>query len=186
MSGEDPLEEGTATHSNILAWRSPVNRGACRLQSMELQRVRHDWVTKCSTQHRDIKVNFWKVGNRGFLKFSKIHKIHTKVYIYIYMYIYIYIYTHTHTHVHTHIHVGIYIYKVYLSWYILGSIIGYYLSKFLWPFFFFVSFSFFDLFCLFSLSLLLFFLFVFILDNLYWTGLKATGTLYIYIHIYIK
>ena len=24
---EDPLEEGMATHSNILAWRIPVNRG---------------------------------------------------------------------------------------------------------------------------------------------------------------
>ena len=25
---EDPLEEGTATHSCILAWRIPINRGA--------------------------------------------------------------------------------------------------------------------------------------------------------------
>ena len=25
---EDPLEEGTAAHSSILAWRIPVNRGA--------------------------------------------------------------------------------------------------------------------------------------------------------------
>ena len=25
---EDPLEEGTATHSSILAWRSPMARGA--------------------------------------------------------------------------------------------------------------------------------------------------------------
>ena len=25
---EDPLEEGTATHSNILAWRIPMDRGA--------------------------------------------------------------------------------------------------------------------------------------------------------------
>ena len=27
-SGEDPLEEGTAAHSGILAWRIPVDRGA--------------------------------------------------------------------------------------------------------------------------------------------------------------
>ena len=26
---EDPLEEGMATHSSILAWRIPVDRGAC-------------------------------------------------------------------------------------------------------------------------------------------------------------
>ena len=25
---EDPLEEGTATHSSILAWRIPMDRGA--------------------------------------------------------------------------------------------------------------------------------------------------------------
>ena len=25
---EDPLEEGMATHSSILAWRTPMNRGA--------------------------------------------------------------------------------------------------------------------------------------------------------------
>ena len=34
---EDPLEKGKATHSSILAWRIPWT-----VQSMELQRVRHD------------------------------------------------------------------------------------------------------------------------------------------------
>ena len=28
LGWEDPLEEGTATHSSILAWRIPVDRGA--------------------------------------------------------------------------------------------------------------------------------------------------------------
>ena len=28
LDWEDPLEEGMATHSNILAWRIPVDRGA--------------------------------------------------------------------------------------------------------------------------------------------------------------
>ena len=28
LSGEDPLEEGMATHSSILAWRIPMERGA--------------------------------------------------------------------------------------------------------------------------------------------------------------
>ena len=28
LNHEDPLEEGTATHSSILAWRSPMARGA--------------------------------------------------------------------------------------------------------------------------------------------------------------
>ena len=29
LSWEDPLEEEMATHSSILAWESPMNRGAC-------------------------------------------------------------------------------------------------------------------------------------------------------------
>ena len=28
LGGEDPLEEGVATHSSILAWRIPMDRGA--------------------------------------------------------------------------------------------------------------------------------------------------------------
>ena len=28
LGWEDPLEEGMATHSSILAWRIPINRGA--------------------------------------------------------------------------------------------------------------------------------------------------------------
>ena len=28
LGWEDPLEEGTATHSSILAWRIPMDRGA--------------------------------------------------------------------------------------------------------------------------------------------------------------
>ena len=30
LSQEDPLEEGMATHSNILVWRISMDRGACR------------------------------------------------------------------------------------------------------------------------------------------------------------
>ena len=30
LGGEDPLEEGMATHSTVLAWRLPLDRGAWR------------------------------------------------------------------------------------------------------------------------------------------------------------
>ena len=30
LGWEDPLEEGMATHSSVLAWRIPVDRGAWR------------------------------------------------------------------------------------------------------------------------------------------------------------
>ena len=42
LGWEDPLEEGTATHSNILAWRIPWIEESGGLQSMGSQRVRHD------------------------------------------------------------------------------------------------------------------------------------------------
>ena len=40
---EDPLEEGVATHSSILAWRTPRTEQPGRLQSMRSPRVGHDW-----------------------------------------------------------------------------------------------------------------------------------------------
>jgi len=46
---EEPLEEGMATHSSMLAWRIQWTEEPGRLQSMGLQRVRHDWATKHST-----------------------------------------------------------------------------------------------------------------------------------------
>ena len=42
LGQEDPLEEGMATHSNILAWKIPMDREAWWVQSMESQRVGHD------------------------------------------------------------------------------------------------------------------------------------------------
>ena len=40
MAWEDPLDKGKATHSRILAWRSPWT-----VQFMGSQRVGHDWET---------------------------------------------------------------------------------------------------------------------------------------------
>ena len=39
---EDPLEEGMATHSSILAWRIPWTEEPGGLQFIGLQRVGHD------------------------------------------------------------------------------------------------------------------------------------------------
>ena len=39
---EDPLEEETATHASILAWKIPKTEEPGRLQATGLQRVRHD------------------------------------------------------------------------------------------------------------------------------------------------
>ena len=43
---EDPLEEGMATHSSILAWEIPWTEEPGGLQSMESPRVGHNWACK--------------------------------------------------------------------------------------------------------------------------------------------
>ena len=42
LGQKDPLEEGMATHSSVLAWRIPWTEEPGGLQSMGLQRVGHD------------------------------------------------------------------------------------------------------------------------------------------------
>ena len=42
LGQEDPLEEKMAAHSSILAWRIPWTEESSGLQSVGLQRVRHD------------------------------------------------------------------------------------------------------------------------------------------------
>ena len=42
LGQEDPLEKEMATHSSILAWKIPWTEKPGGLQSVGLQRVRHD------------------------------------------------------------------------------------------------------------------------------------------------
>ena len=51
LGWEDPLEEGMATYSSILAWRIPWRQEPSGLQSMGSQRVRHDGATKHTHIH---------------------------------------------------------------------------------------------------------------------------------------
>ena len=46
LGQEDPLEKEMATHSGILAWEIPWTEEPSELQSIELQRVRHNLVPK--------------------------------------------------------------------------------------------------------------------------------------------
>ena len=46
LGQEDPQEKEMATHFSILAWEIPWTEEPGRLQSLGLQRVRHDWATK--------------------------------------------------------------------------------------------------------------------------------------------
>jgi len=49
LGQEDPLEKGLATYSSILAWRIPWTEKPGGLQSMESQRVGHNWTTNTFT-----------------------------------------------------------------------------------------------------------------------------------------
>ena len=42
LDWEDPLEKGMATYSSILAWKIQWTEELCRLQTIGLQRVKHD------------------------------------------------------------------------------------------------------------------------------------------------
>ena len=42
LGRKDPLEEGMATHSSILAWRIPKDRGAWKATVHGVARVGHD------------------------------------------------------------------------------------------------------------------------------------------------
>ena len=49
---EDPLEEGMATHSSILAWRIPWAKKPGGLQSMKSHSAGHSWAT--NTFHKSL------------------------------------------------------------------------------------------------------------------------------------
>ena len=49
LGGEDPLEEGMATHSSVVAWRIPWTEEPGGLWFMELQKVEHNWSNLAQT-----------------------------------------------------------------------------------------------------------------------------------------
>ena len=49
LGWEDPLEKEMATHSSILAWKISWTEEPDGLQSMESQRVGHNWATNTYT-----------------------------------------------------------------------------------------------------------------------------------------
>ena len=60
--GRSPGDSGMTTHSSILAWRIPLDRGAWRPQFLRSQSVQHCWTSKHS-QHR-LLFAFAEAGDR--------------------------------------------------------------------------------------------------------------------------
>ena len=57
LGWKDPLEEGMATHSSILAWRIPVDRGAWRATVHGVAKSRTQ-LSKHSTAQRYLYLNY--------------------------------------------------------------------------------------------------------------------------------
>ena len=78
LGWEDPLEEGTTTHSSILAWRIPWTEQPGGPQSMGSQRVRH------KEQHSSTStILFWVNKNP-----MPLHLLEVCVCMYVCMYVY--------------------------------------------------------------------------------------------------
>ena len=56
LSGEDPPEKEMTIHSRILAWKIPCTEEPGGLQSMELQRVEHNLMTKQQQNRSPLKL----------------------------------------------------------------------------------------------------------------------------------
>ena len=61
LGREDPLEEGMATHSNILAWRTLWTEEPGGLQRS--QRVGHDWSNGAGVQELSLGMHFCHFGS---------------------------------------------------------------------------------------------------------------------------
>ena len=80
LGQEDPLEKGMATHSRIPAWKSPWTEELGGLQSMGLQRVRHDWVTNTFTNtliktSTEFPLDVWKDSTIKYLRATVLENI---------------------------------------------------------------------------------------------------------------
>ena len=69
LGGEDTLEKEMAPHCSMLAWKIPWTEEPGKLQSMESQRVRGDWVIGSNTLHPcwQSLIPFWKILERRWV-----------------------------------------------------------------------------------------------------------------------
>ena len=72
LGQEEPLEEGMATHSSILAWRTPWTEDPGGLQTLGSQRVGHVGSNLAHTQRHEQKlvtgIKEWPTGEEGNIK----------------------------------------------------------------------------------------------------------------------
>ena len=103
LGWEDPLEEGMATHSSILTWSIPMDRGAWRatVHGVAKSQTRQ----QLSTQHSALY--YW--DRSGTLKWTEQPHIcmcrytHLSIYIFLDLYLFLYLYKYRKSWVHINI-----------------------------------------------------------------------------------
>ena len=86
LGWEDPLEEGMATHSSILAWRIPWREEPGRLQSIGSQTVTHD-SSNLASRHASIYSTMYKHTHTH----THTHTITTHCIVYLVLLQYVYL-----------------------------------------------------------------------------------------------
>ena len=71
----DALEKEIAAHSSILAWRIPIDREPGELQSMGLQRVRHNLTTE-HTHTSVFYIRVFSIMNPQVIHTLTQHRLH--------------------------------------------------------------------------------------------------------------
>ena len=70
LGQEDHLEEGIATHSSLLVWRVPIDRGAWQATVHRSQRVRHNWsILACTQANKNIKLKCYYKTDKVILTY---------------------------------------------------------------------------------------------------------------------
>ena len=83
LGWEDPLEEGMATHSSILAWRIPMDRGAWQAAVHRVTKSR-TWLSNQACIHMLVYVSIYSIFEYIFMFIQYIYSIDFKMYV-IYM-----------------------------------------------------------------------------------------------------
>ena len=114
LGWEDPLEEGMATHSSILAWRIPMDRGAWRV-TVHGGRKGSDTTEWLSTACDYVSI-YTSICIYAYCMYIDLVKADdTRVYIYIYSSIYTDVYTHVCIYVY-YMYTCMCVHHIYFHW----------------------------------------------------------------------
>ena len=115
---EDPLEEGMATPSSILAWRIPMDRGAWRV-TVHGGRKGSDTTEWLSTACDYMSI-YTSICIYAYCVYTDFPwwkwMIHTHTHTHIYIYIYMQVYTQMYIHMCAYMYTCMCVHHIYFHW----------------------------------------------------------------------